>query len=33
MVRMRITREQWAATSGRAGVTVEGLEACRHLFG
>lgn len=33
MVRMRITREQWDASDGRAGVTVDGLEACRHLFG
>jgi RimJ/RimL family protein N-acetyltransferase len=33
MVRMRITREQWDATDGRAGVTIEGLEACRPLFG
>ena len=33
MVRMRITREQWDATGGSAGVTVEGLGACRPMFG
>lgn len=33
MVHMRLTREAWLASGGGNGVTIDGYDACRHLFG
>jgi RimJ/RimL family protein N-acetyltransferase len=33
MVRMRMTRDAWTARHTGHGVTIDGLEGCRYLFG